>query len=448
LTRAQRGAPPSSGGRFLIFGPIVHQTMATARTSATSASRKIQPIVLRVLDRLCARRRSVPWLVASLAAAGCVSAPPPKPAPPPGPLPAVYRPVDWSALPGWGDDPLEQAWPAFRAGCQALVASPSRAATWQSVCTDGERVDGGDAAAVRAFLETHFSPYQVRAADGSEVGLVTGYYEPLLAGSRARSSRYPVPLYGVPDDLLVVDLASLYPELKDKRVRGRLDGRRVVPYWTRADIESGRATVHGRVLAWVDDPVDAFFLQIQGSGRIKLDDGGILRLGYADQNGQPYRSVGRVLIERGELTLGEASLQGIRAWGRRHPEKLPAMLDENPSYVFFREVPPPQPGTLAAEIDGPYGALGVPLLRERTIAVDPRAVPLGTPVWLATTYAASDAPLRRLVLAQDRGGAIRGAVRADFFWGFGDEAGHEAGLMRQEGRMWILWPKDVPLPRP
>ncbi len=316
------------------------------------------------------------------------------------------------------------------------------------MCAAAAGVDGSSAVAVRAFFESHFIPYRIAGADGGDTGLVTGYYEPLLAGSRAPSPRFPVPVYGVPDDLLDIDLTSLHPELKDLRLRGRVDGRRVVPYWSRADIEAGRAPVKGRALAFVDDPVDAFFLQIQGSGRIALDDGGTLRVGYADQNGHPYRSVGRVLVERGELTVGEATLQGIREWGRRHPAELPALLDENPSYVFFRVVPPPQPGTLDAAIDGPYGALGVPLLRERTIAVDRRSVPLGAPVYLATTYPLSDAPLRRLVLAQDTGGAIRGAVRADFFWGFGADAGREAGRMRQQGRMWLLWPRDVPLPHP
>jgi membrane-bound lytic murein transglycosylase A len=171
-----------------------------------------------------------------------------------------------------------------------------------------------------------------------------------------------------------------------------------------------------------------------------------MRVGYADQNGHPFRSVARVLIDRGEMTLGEASMQGIRDWGRRHPDRLPQLLDENPSYVFFREVTPSAPGTLEARIDGPIGSLGVPLLAGRTIAVDARALPLGAPVFLATTEPLSDAPLHRLVMAQDTGGAIRGAVRADFFWGFGDEAGSLAGRMRQSGRMWLLWPKGVPLP--
>jgi len=172
----------------------------------------------------------------------------------------------------------------------------------------------------------------------------------------------------------------------------------------------------------------------------------VMRVGYADQNGQPFRSVARVLIDRGELTVGEASMQGIRAWGRKHPEQLPQLLDENPSYVFFREVPPPLSGSLEAQIDGPIGSLGVPLLGGRTIAVDPRAIPLGAPAFIATTEPLSDTPLQRLVMAQDTGGAIRGPIRADFFWGFGDDAGREAGRMRQQGKMWILWPNGATPP--
>jgi membrane-bound lytic murein transglycosylase A len=389
--------------------------------------------------------------------AGCVTAPTPPvaPAPPaavPTPaapsLPAAYRPVPWSALPGWGDDQVQAAWPAFRVGCTALVAAATKQALWQPTCAAAAAIDGRDPGSVRAFFETHFIPYHVHAADGRDTGMITGYYEPLLAGSRTQTARFTVPLYAVPDDLLTIDLTALYPELSGKRLRGRVEGRRVVPYWPRADIETGRAPLDGKVLVHVEDPVEAFFLQIQGSGRIKLDDGSVIRVGYADQNGHPYRSIGTALIERGELTLAQASMPGIRAWGRRNADKLPALLDENPSYVFFREVPPPEPGTLEAEIDGPYGSLGVPLLRERTIAVDTRSIPLGAPVYLATTFPLSTRPLQRLMLAQDTGGAIRGAVRGDFFWGFGDDAGRQAGRMRQDGRMWILWPKDAPPPKP
>jgi membrane-bound lytic murein transglycosylase A len=361
-------------------------------------------------------------------------------------LPPAYLPVAWSALPGWYDDRPDEAWPAFRVGCAALLRSARTQALWQRPCTAGAAVDAKSAGAVRAFFEQYFTPYRIRGADGSETGLITGYYEPLLAGSRTKSARYSVPIYAVPDDLLIVELSDLYPELKGKRVRGRVEGRRVVPYWSRADIEAGRAPVADKTLAYVADPVEAFFLQIQGSGRIRLDDSAAMRVGYADQNGHPYHSIGTVLTQRGELTLAQASMQGIREWGRQNPDKLPALLDENPSYVFFREVPPPAPGTIEAAIDGPFGALGVPLLRERTLAVDRRSIPLGAPVFIDTTYPLSAKPLQRLMLAQDTGGAIRGAVRGDFFWGFGDEAGQQAGRMRQQGSLWLLWPKDAPPP--
>jgi membrane-bound lytic murein transglycosylase A len=387
-------------------------------------------------------------LLATLLAAciaGCVTPPPAPPSAVPAPseaAKAVLRPAAYAAIPGWRDDSALAAWPAFVAGCAALLAQSPTAAIWRDSCEASATVDAHDDIAVRAFFEAHFTPYQLIGADGRDSGVVTGYYEPLLQGSRQRSERYRFPLYAVPDDLLIVDLGELFPELKDKRVRGRLEGRRVVPYWPRLDIDAGKAPLAGKELVWVDDPVEAFFLQIQGSGRVQLAEGGVLRLGYADQNGQPFRSIGRLLVERGELPLARASMQGIKQWGREHPTELPALLAENPSYVFFRAVAPDP----AATIDGPIGTLGVPLLRERTIAVDPTIVPLGAPVFLATTYPLSDRPLQRLVMAQDTGGAIKGALRADFFWGFGDDAGREAGRMKQAGRMWLLWPKDAPPP--
>lgn len=380
-----------------------------------------------------------------LALAGCQVAPPVV-TPPAGPPHAVFTRTNYAELPGWNDDRVAAAWPAFRVGCKALVARARTADVWRSVCDQAASIDGRDDQAVKRFFETHFTPYRITGSDGADRGLVTGYYEPLLHGSRTRSEAFAAPLFAPPDDLLAVDLASLYPELKGKRVRARLDGRRVVPYWTRAEIEAGKAQTQGKALVYVSDPVDAFFVQIQGSGRVSLDDGTTMRIGYADQNGQPFRSIARVLIEREELSVGEASMQGIRAWGRAHPEQLPALLDENPSYVFFREVPPPEPETLEAAIDGPIGSLGVPLLAQRAIAVDPRSIPLGAPVFLSTTMPLSDAPLERLVLAQDTGGAIRGPVRADFFWGFGDEAGQQAGRMKQQGAMWLLWPTGAPPP--
>ena len=194
--------------------------------------------------------------------------------------------------------------------------------------------------------------------------------------------------------------------------------------------------------------MDAFFLEIQGSGRVALPDGSVKRVGYGDQNGHPYTPVARVLIERGDMTREEASMQAIRAWGERHPSRVPELLRENRSFVFFRELPEPVPGSLEAAIDGPTGALGVPLAAGRAIAVDPRAIPLGAPVWIATRDPLRGTPIERLVLAQDTGGAIRGAVRADLFWGGGGTAAEAAGKMKEPGSLWLLWPRGAGEPRP
>ena len=274
--------------------------------------------------------------------------------------------------------------------------------------------------------------------------MVTGYYEPVLAGSRGRGERFRHPVYGVPADLVSVDLESVNPELKGLRLRGRMDGKRLVPYWTRAEIESTGA-FPAPIIAWVEDPVELFFLQIQGSGQIALASGERLRLGYGDQNGHPYRSMGRYLVEQREMTLDQASMQGIKAWATANPRKLRAALGANPSYVFFREMPEGANAGGAPQ-GGPVGTLGAPLTAGYSIAVDPRHVPLGAPVFLATTWPLSTQPLERLMAAQDTGGAIRGAVRADFYWGSGDEAGKLAGRMRQQGRIWILWPRGEALP--
>ena len=373
--------------------------------------------------------------------AACTTLPPPAPRPGPEATRAILKPVVFAQIPGWASDATAEAWPALLAECAALMAQPATATIWREPCSAAVAVDARDSQSVRAFLERYLTAYQALAPDGGETGLVTGYYEPLLEGSRVRSERHRYPLFAPPDDLLTVDLAAIYPELKDKRVRGRVEGKRVVPYWSRADIEDGKAPLAGKELVFVDDPVEAFFLQIQGSGRIRLAEGGILRVGYADQNGHPFRSVARMLIERGAIEPGEATMQGIKAWAQAHPEELPALLNENPSYIFFREATPAADAT----IDGPIGTLGVPLAAGRAIAVDPRSIPLGAPVFLATTWPLSRRPLDRLVFAQDTGGAIRGPLRVDFFWGFGEEAGREAGRMKQEGRLWVLWPKGAPL---
>lgn len=379
----------------------------------------------------------------------CSTQPPAPDAPPPAqpavsPAPAVKQPqgeeaqlrptlqaTNFASIPGWGTDKLSEAWTAFLASCSAL-----RGAEWREPCAVAREIDGADEAAVRLFFESFFVPHKVFNQDGSDQGLVTGYYEPLLRGARKRGGPFQTPLHGEPPDLLTIDVGSLYPELRNMRLRGRLVGTKVVPYLSRAEMMQSGA-LRGHELLWVDDPIEAFFLQVQGSGRVVLvDTKETVRLAYANQNGHPYRSIGRYLVEKGELTLDQASAQSIKAWYLANPERREELLNANPSYVFFREE------KLTEPIAGPKGALGVPLTSERSIAVDPRFIPLGAPVFLATTQPNSSQPLQRLVLAQDTGGAIRGAVRADFFWGFGKRAGELAGRMKQRGVMWVLLPKD------
>jgi len=368
-----------------------------------------------------------------LLAAGCTSISR-CPEPTKGAGPARYEETTFAELPGWERASLAPSLATLIAGCARIGDNHTLA----PACSAARGVASGDEAAARAFFESAFTPYAIVSPQESREGLVTGYYEPILSGSRKRSERYPYPVYGLPSDLVVVDLSSLYPELTGMRLRGRIDGRRIVPYYSRAEIDTRSDGLGAPVIAWVADPVELFFLQIQGSGQIALDDTGErIRIGYADQNGHPYSSLGRYLVQQGELPLEQASMQGIQSWAAANPDKLREALNTNASYIFFRELP-----TLA----GPIGALGVPLTAGYSIAVDRRYVPLGAPVYLATTYPNSDEPLERLMAAQDTGGAIRGAVRADFYWGTGKEAGRQAGRMRQQARMWLLWPRGAGLP--
>jgi membrane-bound lytic murein transglycosylase A len=340
--------------------------------------------------------------------------------------------TNFSALPDWADDNPSDALGAFIQGCATLNTQVA----WQDVCAAAPLAIK-NANSARQFFESRFTPYRVVNADNSETGLVTGYYEPLLRGSRKKTAQYPYPIYAVPQDLLTIDMADLYPDLKFKRLRGRIvsseAGSKVVPYFDRAEIESERQPLRGLEIVYVDDAVELFFLQIQGSGQVQLEDGSKVRVGYADQNGHAFRSLGGALIRRGEIKAERASMQGIKEWARRNPKKLPEFMNLNPSYIFFKELPNAD--------SGPIGTLGVPLTAERSIAVDQRVVPLGVPVFLATTYPSTKQSLNRLMVAQDTGGAINGGVRADFYWGFGDAAGAQAGKMKQQGKMWVLLPR-------
>ena len=360
----------------------------------------------------------------------CPAAPAEKDEPEQPAAPPLER-ASWDELPAWADDRHAAAWPALMQSCSTL---PQREPAWRPVCEAAKTLGSSpDDAEARVFFETHLHPWRTRAPDHTEQGLVTGYYEPLIEGSREPDSRYRWPVRGTPSDLLVVDLGEQYSELKHMRLRGRIDGRRIVPYWDRSEIEQLGSDLDAPVLFWAADPIELFFLQIQGSGQLRLPDGERVRIGYAEHNGHPYHSIGRWLVDQGEMELHQASMQGIKRWAAANPHRLRELLNVNPAYVFFRELP--------ATGSGPLGALGVPLTPERSLAVDPQFIPLGAPVFLETTYPNSAAPLRRLMLAQDTGGAIKGVIRSDFYWGTGDDAGEAAGRMRQQGRMWVLLPR-------
>jgi len=342
----------------------------------------------------------------------------------------VFVASSWNALPDWEQVSLALSLEALRSECANLKMKPA----WQQICAEAGLLDVDNNEGLHQFFENRFTPYQLRNGDGSEQGLITGYYEPLLYGSRKKTKRFRYPVFGVPDDLLIVDLSKLYPQLKGMRLRGRMKGRKIIPYYDRADID-GKHAPKGKAILWVDDQIGLFFLQVQGSGRVQLPDGSIVRLGYADQNGYPYASIGKKLVEMGELTLAQASLQSIRQWGMDHPKRLSELLNTNRSYVFFRQMP--------NSTQSAVGAMGIPLTAGYSMAVDRRTIPLGMPVFLSTTWPNTDKPLNRLMLAQDTGGAIKGVIRGDFFWGFGDEAGKQAGSMKQKGRMWVLFPKGM-----
>lgn len=360
--------------------------------------------------------------------------------------PVALQPVEFTALDGWATDRHGEALEAFHRSCVPILKrDPAPAfqedprsgsnAHWQAACRAAAALPASDEGA-RAFFETWFQPYAV-TGDGSREGLFTGYYEPLLAGALEPGPNGAVPLRRPPGDIVTVDLGQFADDLAGRRVRGRVTGDRLEPYFSRGDIERGALDGRDLELLWVDDPIQKFFLQIQGSGLVALPDGRTLRVGYADQNGRAYRPIGRDLVEMGELTREEVSLQSIAAWLREHPDRAEELMDRNPSYVFFQLLGE------AGELEGPLGAQGVPLVPERSLAVDRRFVPYGTPVWLETEAPFPDGsrPFKRLMVAQDTGGAIRGAVRGDVFWGAGDLAEFVAGHMNSRGRYYLLWPK-------
>ena len=372
--------------------------------------------------KLLLGRAAAIFLIAAIVT-GCTTGTPPQP--------RLLTRAAFADLPGWDRADLDAALAAFRRGCALLAAKPAdtpmsgagyagTAADWLAPCN---AADG----AARHFFETEFTPFAV----GGDDGLFTGYYEPQINGSRTRQGAYQTPVFGLPPDLVRADLGAFSPAFKGEHIAGKLQGQALVPYPDRAAIDAGGIAA-APVLLFTDDPASLFFLQIQGSGRARLDSGEVIRLGYAGDNGQPYTAIGRTLVDQGALTRENVSLQSIRAWLKAHPDQARAVMETDKIYVFFRET------ALDDASLGGIGTMGVRLTPLASLAVDARSHALGAPF-----YVAADPAFSGLLIGQDTGGAIRGPLRGDIFFGSGDAAEARAGTMNAPGRMFVLLPNAL-----
>jgi membrane-bound lytic murein transglycosylase A len=371
-----------------------------------------------------------------------------------------YRVVSYDTLPQWSQQSFVHSLEAFKVSCRKLQSQ----SLWQLVCQQAQHT-GANNHQAKKFFEQYFTPWEI-SQNGQLAGTVTGYYEPMLLGDIKQTVQARFPIYGIPDDFIVVPISSTQRQGnvrihltdknsgaiaadgiytanlttfpindKTKAIKGRINGNQFVPYYTRAQINAGALNGKAPILGYANDPVELFFLHVQGSGQLKTPDGRMLRLGFANKNDYPYVSIGKYMAYKGYLPLAQTSMQGIKAWLQQHPQQLAEVLGQNPSYVFFR--------ASAEPASGPTGALGVPLTSGYSAAVDSHFVSLGAPLFLATTHPASGFGLNRLIMAQDTGSAINGAVRVDYFWGYGDEAGALAGKMKYPGYVWLLLPNGT-----
>ncbi|MES3630414.1 MAG: MltA domain-containing protein [Longimonas sp.] len=398
---------------------------------------------------LAARRRMPLFIMGMLLGMGLLGCDPPDTPEAPTTFAATF--TTWNELPGWSEANAAPAAEAMLRSCSTWSSRapdesmhPDRAwygtvGAWQHACM--RLAERPDSVSIERRFWQLFQPIQLHVRNAEP--LLTGYYEPILNGSRTPTASYTEPLRAPPPDLVRIDLSAFRDRFEGETLLGRVDGNQVRPYYDRAAIEAGALREHDLGFLWVDSRVDKFFLQIQGSGRIELRDGSLTRVGYAGQNGQPYRAIGRDLIEMGEVPREEMSMQRIRDWLAAHPEQADDLMNRNASYIFFQERTDLDPE------DGPIGSQGVPLIPEHSLAVDPTFVPLGTPVWIdgtAPTAAPNDTtavPFQRLMVAQDTGGAIRGPLRGDVFWGNGPDAETRAGRMQHPARWYVLVPRTV-----
>ena len=322
----------------------------------------------------------------------------------------------FTELPNWKNEKYQEVIKSFINSCKTKKTKKM----YKSLCKEARETRDA-----RNFLETEFRPYTIVSKDEESFGLLTGYYEPELNGSLRKSKKYRYPIYETPSDLIVVDLSSIYPDLKKYRLRGKLDGNRVVPYNSRAE-NSGE---NSDIICYVDSKIDLFFLEIQGSGRVTLDNDEVIFVGYDNQNGHKYRAIGRYLVKEKELKLEDVSLQSIRTWLDKNPARVDEVLNYNDSVVYFKE------RNRAAS-----GSLGLELTPNRSVAVDRKYIPLGSMLYLDSKV--DDEKVSRVVMAQDTGGAIKGAVRADIFLGFGESAMSSAGKLKSPLKLWVFLPRS------
>ena len=338
-------------------------------------------------------------------------------------------------LPDWKAADAAMAMASFVRGCAVLASKPAQdvmggkgyagtVGDWLPACADANR--GGDA---RIFFERNFTPYRI-FDQGKQTGLFTGYYEPQINASHTRQGAYQTPVYGLPPDLIRVDLGQFASRLTGEHVSGKLEGQRLVPYADRAAIDA-HGIANAKILFWCDDPIALFFLQIQGSGRVRFAEGGNERIGYAGENGKPYTAIGKVLIAQGARARENVSLATIRDWLQKNPARAQAVMEADQSFIFFEEKPVGDPAL------GNAGTLGAALTPGASLAIDPRLNALGAP------YYVEAAPVRGLLIGEDTGGAIRGAVRGDVFFGFGGKAEEQAGSMKSDGALFVLLPKAL-----
>lgn len=353
--------------------------------------------------------------------------------------PPQLLPVTYQDLKGWNADNHQETLNPFQKSCiRFLKLSPdkdtglnTKAMDWQLACKKLPDIQTATTEQSRLFFEDNFIPYQIISA-GEKTGLFTGYYEASLRGSPIQTGVYQTPLRSRPKDLVMVNLGEFVPDLKGQRIAGKVRDGQLKPYEDRQMIETGKLPKEmDKPLYWVDSAVDAFFLQVQGSGVVTLPDGQAVRVGYDGQNGHPYTAIGKELITRGALTKENVSMQSIRDWLSKNPDEAVEVMRANKSYVFFRKL----------ETDGPVGGEGVVLTPERSLAIDSSIWPYGVPMFIDVEHPQGDANIQKLMVAQDTGGAIRGNIRGDFFWGYGDNAAANAGLMKSKGALWVLLPK-------